>query len=140
MPNAGPANPISNSPPTFSGNGVRPTLILGEAEADRWGRPEIEKLQNAYPTLFHVGMYELSDKLSRARLYLGNDSGVTHLAAAMRVPTIVLFGPSNEAQWKPLGPGVRIIPSPNRADLSSLPVQDVLFAMMEELVKTETRP
>jgi heptosyltransferase III len=41
--------------------------------------------------------------LSRAGLFLGNDSGVTHLAAAFGAPTLALFGPTDPAQWAPLG-------------------------------------
>lgn len=45
----------------------------------------------------------LTGILSRARLLVGNDSGITHLAAATGVPTIALFGPTDPASWAPLG-------------------------------------
>jgi heptosyltransferase-2 len=41
--------------------------------------------------------------LSRAGLYLGNDSGVSHLAAAWDTPTLALFGPTDPGQWAPVG-------------------------------------
>jgi len=47
--------------------------------------------------------------LDGAALYLGHDSGVTHLSALRCVPTVALFGNSGLAQWAPLGPFVRVI-------------------------------
>ena len=40
--------------------------------------------------------------LSRALCYLGNDSGVRHLASAVRVPTVTIFGPTNPREWNEL--------------------------------------
>ncbi len=90
-------------------NGIVPTIILGEAEQERWGNALINSLKDEFPWYLHMGLYELAERLSRARLYLGNDSGVTHLAAAMAIPVIALFGPSNEVQWGPVGPSVKIL-------------------------------
>ncbi len=53
-------------------------------------------------------LYELACWLARARLYIGNDSGVTHLAAAVGTPVLALFGPTDPAVWAPRGPNVRI--------------------------------
>lgn len=44
---------------------------------------------------------ELAAVLKRCALYVGNDSGVTHIAAAMRTPTVAVFGPSNHRAWGP---------------------------------------
>jgi heptosyltransferase III len=48
-------------------------------------------------------LYDLAIWLARARIYIGNDSGITHLAAAVGTPTIVLFGPTDPAVWAPRG-------------------------------------
>jgi ADP-heptose:LPS heptosyltransferase len=53
-------------------------------------------------------LYELARWLARASLYVGNDSGVSHLAAAVGTPVLVLFGPTDPAVWAPRGPNVRI--------------------------------
>ncbi|HJT89532.1 MAG TPA: glycosyltransferase family 9 protein [Bryobacteraceae bacterium] len=53
-------------------------------------------------------LYELACWLARARLYVGNDSGITHLAAAVGTPVLALFGPTDPARWAPRGPNVRV--------------------------------
>jgi heptosyltransferase-3 len=51
--------------------------------------------------------------LSRCRLYVGNDSGLTHLAAAVGEPAVLaLFGPTDPRVWAPLGPQVRTLTGP----------------------------
>lgn len=53
-------------------------------------------------------LYQLACWLARARLYIGNDSGVTHLAAAVGTPVLALFGPSEPDVWAPRGTQVQI--------------------------------
>ncbi len=48
-----------------------------------------------------------------SRLYLGNDSGVSHLAGAVGARGVVLFGPSDPAIWAPRGKGLRIVHAPD---------------------------
>ncbi len=83
----------------------------------------------------------------RARLFLGNDTGPTHLAAACGLPTFAIFGPSNDALWAPLGDNARTLRSatPCHPDCStkqcfaayrcmhSLTPDDVLARMSEAL-------
>jgi ADP-heptose:LPS heptosyltransferase len=54
-------------------------------------------------------LLELASWMRSHALYIGNDSGITHLAAAIGMPTIALFGPSNHIVWRPRGPFVRVI-------------------------------
>ncbi len=55
-------------------------------------------------------LYELACWLATARLYVGNDSGITHLAAAVGTPVVALFGPTDPEVWGPRGERVRILP------------------------------
>lgn len=66
--------------------------------------------------------------LSRAALYVGNDSGVTHLAAASGAPTLALFGPTDPATWSPVGPRVEVVASPD-GTMEGVGVEAVLEAM-----------
>jgi heptosyltransferase III len=47
--------------------------------------------------------------LERCALFLGNDSGITHLAAAVGTPTIALFGPASASAWEPGGEHVSVL-------------------------------
>jgi heptosyltransferase-3 len=47
--------------------------------------------------------------LAECGLYVGNDSGLTHLAAGLGVPTVAVFGPTDPSVWRPLGRRVRVV-------------------------------
>ena len=72
----------------------------------RWCRgPEDPPLEGAVTM---DNLHDLGCWLARARLYIGNDSGITHLAAALGTPVLALFGPTDPAVWGPRGPNVRV--------------------------------
>ena len=48
-----------------------------------------------------LSLPEITALLKRARLFVGNDSGIAHMAAAVEAPTVVIFGSSNRAHWRP---------------------------------------
>ncbi|MDT5121464.1 MAG: heptosyltransferase [Acidobacteriota bacterium] len=48
-----------------------------------------------------LSLPEVTALAARSRLFVGNDSGIAHIAAAMRVPSVVIFGSSNVAHWRP---------------------------------------
>jgi predicted lipopolysaccharide heptosyltransferase III len=48
-----------------------------------------------------LSLPEITALLARARLFVGNDSGIAHMAAAVGTPSVVIFGSSNVAHWKP---------------------------------------
>lgn len=90
--------------------------------------------------------------LKRARLFIGNDSGAMHLAAAAGVPTIGLFGPSDERLYAPWGEHCRIVRGARDLDqiravdpelsqaichMMDLPVEKVVGAAEELLAATE---
>ncbi len=53
-------------------------------------------------TLFSdLSLPEVTALAARARLFVGNDSGIAHIAAAVRAPSVVVFGSSNIAHWRP---------------------------------------
>ncbi len=77
-------------------------LVHGPAEAAQ--RPA----EGAVAAL-NLPLRVLARVLSAAGVYVGNDSGVSHLAAAAGAPTLVLFGPTDPALWAPVGPRVRVL-------------------------------
>ncbi len=56
---------------------------------------------NAVNLAGQIGLGALACVLSRTALYVGTDTAVTHMAAALGVPTVALFGPSNPVKWGP---------------------------------------
>ena len=72
----------------------------------------------------------VAEHLQQCKCYLGNDSGITHLAAMLGIPTIALFGPSDPAIWRPLGPHVEVI---QERALEQLPVNMVIESILRRL-------
>jgi heptosyltransferase-3 len=68
----------------------------------------------------------LAALLAEAGVYVGNDSGVTHLAAACGVPTLALFGPTDPGTWAP--PGAKVLRASD-GTMASISLQDALGAM-----------
>jgi heptosyltransferase-2 len=57
----------------------------------------------------HLPLPQLAAVLERCRLFLGHDSGISHLAAATGAPCLLLFGPTDPAVWAPPNPGVHVL-------------------------------
>jgi heptosyltransferase-3 len=93
-------------------------LVLGpaEAQASDWPGAVVAREWPLRP---------LAVVLARAGLFVGNDSGVAHLAAASGAPTLTLFGPTNPALWAPVGSVVTTLRAPG-GDLSALTVDAVV--------------
>jgi ADP-heptose:LPS heptosyltransferase len=62
-----------------------------------------------YPVARPPDLLALAALLARVDVYLGNDSGVSHLAAALGVPTVAIFGPTDPRIWAPRGPRVTVL-------------------------------
>jgi len=81
-------------------------VLLGPVEEERGGT---ERLEQFLPVARELTLAQLAALLKRSAFYLGNDSGVSHLAAALGTCGIVLFGPSNARQWAPRGENVIVL-------------------------------
>lgn len=76
---------------------------------------------------------EVADELARCRLFIGHDSGISHLAAAAGAPCLLLFGPTDPAMWAPPAPGVRVLQrGADLADLSLAEVQQAVSAALSD--------
>ncbi len=84
----------------------RVCLILGEAEAEFWrDLPLSSKIE----LMLDQPLENLVTKLAACRLFLGHDSGISHLAGACGVPSLLLFGPTDPAMWAPPTSHVRVL-------------------------------
>ncbi|MGQ9650716.1 MAG: glycosyltransferase family 9 protein [Phycisphaerae bacterium] len=74
--------------------------------------------------------------IAAADLYLGNDAGMTHVAAAMGVATVAIYGPTDPAVWRPLGKHVCLVgtPQPGMA-IEAVSVASVLAAVQSRLAQ-----
>jgi heptosyltransferase-2 len=84
-------------------------IVGGEAEGDR-----LERLAGAIPSgRFRLArslpLDELACLLRGCSHFIGHDSGITHLAAAVGLPCVVLWGPSNPALWRPRGDRILVL-------------------------------
>jgi len=81
-------------------------LLVGPVEQERGG---IERLSQHCVPVSDLHLAELAALIAASDLYLGNDSGVSHLAGAVGIRTAALFGPSDIEQWAPRGPRMTIL-------------------------------
>ncbi|MGI8967540.1 MAG: glycosyltransferase family 9 protein [Chloroflexota bacterium] len=64
-----------------------------------------ERVPNPLPVIRQPDLRRLAALLSESRAFVGHDSGTTHLATLAGVPVVALFGPTDPANWAPLGAG-----------------------------------
>jgi ADP-heptose:LPS heptosyltransferase len=88
--------------------GIAVRVVVGEADVESASRLD-QALGHPLPRLTMLTLAELAAELASSRAYLGNDSGVSHLAGLVGVPTFALFGPTDPHQWRPLGPRVTVL-------------------------------
>jgi heptosyltransferase III len=105
--------------------GAAPLLIHGEADADLL--PVLQA--SGFPLLPPGDLCALAHVLAACRAYVGNDSGISHLAACVGTPTIALFGPTDPVLWGPRGRSVQILTGGGPEGLNRLRVRTVLSAV-----------
>ncbi len=94
----------------LTSQGLKTEFVLGPAEEDL-----LDELQDRNRKIHRLfDLIELARLYQKAGGYIGNDSGASHLAAFLGLPTLVIFGPADPIRWKPNGPLVEIV----RPDLS----------------------
>lgn len=69
---------------------------------------------------------KLAEWIKGARIYIGNDSGITHLAAAIGIKTVAILGPYTPGIWEPRGSNVTVL---RANDLDELHVETVVAAI-----------
>ena len=90
---------------------LKKTIILGPAEENVFSFFMENRLTSRMEINFCPDKETLTRLLGESALYLGHDSGITHLAAMLGAPVIALFRTSDARQWRPLGPRVKVIDS-----------------------------
>jgi heptosyltransferase III len=85
-------------------------VTAGREDAFLTGHPAWERLTAAPGTCLYLNrpLAEICEELGAARLFVGNDSGISHMAAGLGVPSIVFFVSTEPAQWAPWVPEIQI--------------------------------
>jgi heptosyltransferase-3 len=84
--------------------GATPAVIAGPGESEAaMAEPVLQALPGAIKLVGSLELPEVAAFLARANLFVGNDSGLMHLAASSGAPTLGLFGPTDPAIYGPVG-------------------------------------
>jgi heptosyltransferase III len=83
--------------------GKRVLIVDGPAESGLAGRIAEASPGNAVLAASSLSLNILAAVMSSAESFVGNDSGIAHLAAALGIPSAVIFGPTLPQHWAPLG-------------------------------------
>lgn len=121
---------------------VEKFAALGNALRERWGAELfvtegpmdhevsqllVSTLNDRVELIADKGIRDVASILSTMDLVVSNDTGVMHVAAAVGVPVVSLFGPTDPYQWAPVTPGNRWIKSRGE-DVSEVSVEAVVAA------------
>ena len=93
----------------LSNNNIKISLIEGPADSHMVQQLRSEVGSTSLLLANNWPLGKLAALMKHSSLYLGNDSGITHLAAACNTPTIALFGPTDPSIWGPQGAKVTIV-------------------------------
>jgi heptosyltransferase-2 len=90
--------------------GARTVIVTGYAEKDIL--PRLRALIHAATPLVaeNWSLLPTAALIAQAAVFVGHDSGLTHLAAALRRPTVAIFGPTDPDIWEPRGERVTVVP------------------------------
>lgn len=98
--------------------GLEPMILAGPAD-ETAAFSQFQVFRNA-------PLAEVKNLMSGAALFVGNDSGPAHIAAAFGVPVAVLFGPSNPVTWAPWRTESRVLTS--QGEIGKITLDEVLEA------------
>ncbi len=112
--------------------GARAAIFAGPGAGERaMAAPVLAALPGAIDLVGVLSLPEAAACLARCALFIGNDSGLMHLAAAAGAPTLGLFGPTPASEYAPAGRCTAVAQAPGalgQAPIDSLTVESVLRA------------
>ncbi len=101
-------------------------LVLISGEADQAQLDTLSAAWKGLPVLSarELPLPQLAAIVARCRLFIGHDSGISHLAAAVGTSCLLMFGPTDPAIWAPANPAVAVLEAPD-GDLEALTLEAV---------------
>src|SRR5207249_9872090 len=115
-----------------------PSLVVLSGEADKAQTEQLESEWKNLDVRFakNLPLPQLAAVLQRS-IFIGHDSGISHLAAAAGANCILLFGPTNPAVWAPKNNNVHVLQAPN-GSISDLKIEHVEAALAGALCSCST--
>jgi ADP-heptose:LPS heptosyltransferase len=118
---------------------ARAVVLGGPGAAERQAAQAVlDGLPDAIDLVGRLELPQAAACLKRCALFVGNDSGLMHLAAAAGVPTLGLFGPTPATEYAPAGRCTAVALAdgpPGAAPMTQLPVRVALLAALDLLAK-----
>ena len=124
-------------------------ILIGAGDSDKTIIEQVVHTSRSQPINLcnRLNLGELIALFKQCCLFLGNDSGPMHLAAASQTPVFALFGPTDELRWGPLGANATLIRNPtpctetcskkfcpeNFRCIKTLPAQEVRAVLQQHL-------
>ena len=106
-------------------------LVGGEAEGDRLKRLSSVLPMRRIQLAQSLPLVELAWQLRQCAGFIGHDSGISHLAAALGLPGLVLWGETNQAIWCPRGDRITVLTS--NGGIAGVTVGDVVAEVRSRL-------
>jgi heptosyltransferase-3 len=110
--------------------GVRLLLVGGEVEGGRLAEMHKVLPMGRVRVAQSLPLVHVAGLIGQCTAFVGHDSGITHLAAALGVPTIALWGPSNDRIWRPLHEKCLVVKLKNLDELAVEHVRGALAALI----------
>ena len=92
----------------YRSNGILPLVVGGPADVDQVTALRLS-CSEPFQVLQHLDLVSMAGVIAHADRFIGHDSGLTHLAACLQVPSVALFGPTDPIRWAPRGSHVRVV-------------------------------
>lgn len=105
-------------------------LIIGPAESGEIQKLFENKDFNNLIVAKGLSLIQLASIIECCKLFIGNDSGISHMASALGVPTIAIFGPTDPKVWSPRGENVSII----KKEIPCSPCPEERFFQCKDLI------
>jgi|CXWL01.1.fsa_nt_gi hypothetical protein len=92
--------------------------MIGPDEMERDGAEFRRRLERTAPVIFEESVVAAANLVAEADVFVGNDAGMTHVAALAGVNAVALFGPTDPRVWRPPGSNVAVFrfPSPDEPE------------------------
>lgn len=99
-------------------------IVGGEADQKQLAALRAALRGRAVTSAENLPLPELAAVLSRCAVFIGHDSGISHIAAATGTPCVLLFGPTDPAVWAPANEHVHVLRAAS-ASVSDIPLGEV---------------